>query len=461
MEIRHDAAPDRTRLPRALRPFRHREYRLLASSMLFSLFATGIWLVAIVWQVIELGGGPTQLSIVAAAGSAGLLLSVLAGGVAADRLPRRRVLVAVETVRIASAAAAAALALTGTLALWHLAVVAFLLGTADAFYYPSASAILPSLLPADELLAANGVEGTLRPVAMQAAGPAVAGLVVGALVPAAGLLAAAIGFCLALPPLLAMRRTPVVDRSPADGSDAPDGTDGPGGTDVARPSVLADVREGFAYLLRTGWLFATLAFSSLYVLVVIGPIEVLLPFAVRDQTGGGPSDYALVLGAFGIGSAVGSIATSSVRLPRRYLTVMILAWGIGGVPLAFIGLTDLLWVMVVIAFVVGVTSAGAMVIWGTLLQRRVPPHLLGRVSSLDFFVSLALMPVSMALAGPIGEWVGIPLTFLLAGTVPVLLAVAAVVGWRLDRDELAHPLDTAPPAAPAETLDETGPVGTA
>ncbi|ODV07020.1 MAG: MFS transporter [Pseudonocardia sp. SCN 73-27] len=444
--MRHDAAPGPTRLPRALRPFRHREYRLLASSMLFSLFATGIWLVAIVWQVIELGGGPSQLSLVAAAGSAGLLLSVLAGGVAADRLPRRRVLGAVETVRIASAAVAATLALTGTLALWHLAVVAFLLGTADAFYYPSASAILPSLLPADELLAANGVEGTLRPVAVQAAGPAVAGLVVGALFPAAGLLAATIGFCLALPPLLAMRRTPAIDRTPPGD---PVGTDG-------RPSVLADVREGFAYLLRTGWLFATLAFSSLYVLVVIGPIEVLLPFAVRDQTGGGPSEYALVLGAFGIGSAVGSIATSSIRLPRRYLTVMILAWGIGGVPLAFIGLTNLLLVMVVIAFAVGVTSAGAMVIWGTLLQRRVPPHLLGRVSSLDFFVSLALMPVSMALAGPIGEWVGIPLTFLLAGTVPVLLAVAAVVGWRLDRDELAHPLDTAPPAAPASegTADE-------
>ncbi|GAY10178.1 H+ antiporter protein [Pseudonocardia sp. N23] len=436
MENRPDPASHDTRLPRALRPFRRREYRMLATSMLFSLFATGVWLVAIVWQVIELGGGPSQLSLVAAAGSAGLLLSVLAGGVAADRLPRRRVLVTVETVRILSAATAATLALTGSLALWHLAAVAFLLGTADAFYYPAASAILPSLLPADELLAANGVEGTLRPVAMQAAGPAVAGLVVGALVPAAGLVAATAGFCVALPPLLAMRRTPVTDRTPATAEDVP------------RASVLADVREGFAYLLRTGWLFTTLAFSSLYVLVVIGPIEVLLPFAVRDQTGGGPSSYAMVLGAFGIGSAVGSIATSSIRLPRRYLTVMILAWGVGGVPLAFIGLTDALWVMTAIAFVVGVLSAGAMVIWGTLLQRRVPSHLLGRVSSLDFFVSLALMPVSMALAGPIGEWLGIPLTFLLAGTVPVLLAVAALVGFRLDRDETAHPLDTAPPAEP-------------
>jgi len=82
-----------------------------------------------------------------------------------------------------------------------------------------------------------------------------------------------------------------------------------------------------------------------------------------------------------------------------------------------------------------------MVIWGTLLQRRVPRHLLGRVSSLDFFVSLALLPVSMALAGPVGERVGLPVTFVVAAVVPPLLAVAALVAWRLPRDETAHPLD--------------------
>ena len=94
-----------------------------------------------------------------------------------------------------------------------------------------------------------------------------------------------------------------------------------------------------------------------------------------------------------------------------------------------------------------------MVIWGTLLQRRVPPHLLGRVSSLDFFVSLALMPVSMAVAGPVGEWIGIPMTFVLAGAVPVFLAVAAILAWRLPADEIAHPLDPAP-AAPELAVDD-------
>ena len=146
-----------------------------------------------------------------------------------------------------------------------------------------------------------------------------------------------------------------------------------------------------------------MAFATLYVLVVMGPIEVLLPFAIRDRVGAGPAALSLVLAAYGVGSAVGALLVASVRLPRRYLTVMLLCWGLGALPLAAFGLSTLLWVMVVASLVVGITDAAAMVIWGTLLQRRVPAHLLGRVSSLDFFVSLALMPVSMALAGPVGE----------------------------------------------------------
>jgi MFS family permease len=413
------------RLPRPLRPFRHRDYTLLAASMGASLFASGLWIVALVYQVIALGGGPSDLSLVSAAAATGLLASVLLGGVAADRVSRRLLLRMVEAVRIVMAGLAAALALSGALQLWHLAAIAFVVGAAEAFFYPAYSAILPTLLPADELLAANGLEGVLRPVAMYAAGPALAGGLVAAFGPGIALGGAAAGYALALLPLLAMRVPPSAEER-------------------ERGSVLADLREGFAYLLRTGWLFATLAFAVLLVLVVIGPIEVLLPFAVRDQTASGPGGYALVLAAFGLGGAAGSLVASAGRMPRRYLTVMILLWGVGGVPLVAIGLTERLWVMGAIVGVVGAAHGAAMVIWGTLLQRRVPPHLLGRVSSLDFFVSLALMPVSTALAGPVGEAIGIPVTFAIAGLAPVLLAVAAVVGWRLHRDELAHPLEPAP-----------------
>ncbi len=420
------------RVPRPLRPFRHREYRLLVISMAASLFASGLWLVAIVYQVIALGGGPTELSVVATATAVGLLVSALGGGVAADRLPKRALLLGVEGVRVVAAATAGVLAVTGVLQLWHLAVIAFVLGAAEAFFFPAYSAILPTLLPADELLAANGVEGTLRPVAQQALGPALAGVLVGAFSPSAALLLAAGIYALAAITLVAMRRVAIVPSA-------------------ERTSVLGDMAEGFRYLFSTGWLFATLAFATLYVLVLIGPLEVLLPFAVREQTGGGASSFALVLGAFGLGGAIGSLVVSSWRLPRRYLTTMNLLWGAGAAPLALIGITTHLWVMAAATFVVGFTGSAAMVIWGTLLQRRVPKHLLGRVSSLDFFVSLALMPVSMAVAGPAGELLGVPVTFVLAGLVPVFLATAAILGWRLPADEIAHPLDT--PAEPEKADD--------
>ena len=124
---------------------------------------------------------------------------------------------------------------------------------------------------------------------------------------------------------------------------------------------------------------------------------------------------------------------------------MLLCWGLGALPLAAFGLATALWVMVVASFTVGFTGATAEVIWGTLLQRRVPSHLLGRVSSLDFFVSLALLPLSMALSGPVGEWIGIPTPCGGAARGPPGGAGGASGAWGLPRDAGAHPLDAAAP----------------
>lgn len=196
-------------------------------------------------------------------------------------------------------------------------------------------------------------------------------------------------------------------------------------------AALGDIAEGFRYMLRTSWLLATLLFACLLILVIMGPIEVLLPFAVRDQTGGGAGAFALVLALFGIGGAIGSLVVASLPLPRRYLTVMNLFWGAGCIPMVVLGLTDQLWLMAVVMFAVGFTFQAGGVLWGTLLQRRVPAALLGRVSSLDFFVSLALMPVSMGFAGPVGELVGTSVAFLVAGLVPPVLALAALLIFRM------------------------------
>jgi MFS family permease len=421
-------AVSETRVPRVVRPFRSGQYRLLIGALSLSIFGSGMWLVAIVFQVKALGGGPIDLSFVATGNALGLVATVLVGGVVADRIPQKRILLAVEGAKFAAVAVVAALALSGSLEIWHLAVASLVLGVADGFFYPAYSAMLPSILPADDLLGANGFEGVLRPAVMQAAGPAIASTIIAALAPSWVFLFIAVSLALGAVVLSFLRLTAL--RRVVEPSDA-------------HPvrQLLGDLRGGFAYMVRTPWLLATLLYACVIVLLIMGPIEVLLPFAVTEQTGGGPLEFAIALAAFGLGGVIGSIAIASRRLPRRYLTVMNLLWGAGSLPLAVIGLTGHLWVMVVALFIVGFSYQAATVIWGTLLQRRVPPEMLGRVSSLDFFVSLALMPVSMALAGPVGELIGRGPTFLVAGIAPVFIAVAAILLARMPKDEIEHPLD--------------------
>ena len=418
---------------RALRPFAHREYRVLIAALAISIFGSGMWAVAMVYEVIHLGGGPLELSVVAAAGSVGLVAFLLAGGIAADRVPQRLLIIAVEGANLAVVATVSGLAMAGLLELWHLALGAFVLGVGAAFFFPAYSAILPRILPPEDLLAANGMEGTMRPILQQAAGPAVAGILVAALSPAHAVTGVAACHLLAFCILNLLRRQPV----PGTESVSAEGADGP----VPRTSVLHDLREGVSYTVRTPWLLWTLLWACISVLFLIGPIEVLLPFVVRDQLGGDSRMFGFLLAIAGVGGAAASLATASFPLPRRYLTVMMVSWGAGSLPLAAVGIMDSFWVLAAALFIFGATGGMGMVIWGTLLQRRVPPHLLGRVSSLDFFVSLALMPVSMALAGPAAEVLPVGMIFLVAGTVCPVMAVVAMIAARMRADEQAHPLE--------------------
>ncbi len=412
-------------LPIALNPLRRRDYRLLFAALAISLTGDGIWIVAIAFQVIELGGGPVQLSLVIACFSAGLLAFLLPGGIVADRLPRRTVMVTADLVRAAVVAAVAILSLSDGLELWHLAVAGFIVGGGEAFFIPSYTALVPRLVPEEELLAANGLEGTLRPLAEFAAGPAIGGIAVAALSPGAAIMVDAGTFLVSAAFLFGIRIRGTADREPA--------TAGVG-------AALADLREGARYVRSTSWLWTTLVFALVAVLFLIGPIDVLIPFAVSERLDGGAGAYGILLTAFGVGSAAGALAISSRPLPRRYLTTMLLVWGLGSLPIAAIGLANQLWVMVVAMLIVGATAGVGDVIWGTLLQRRVPDELRGRVSSLDFFVSLALLPVSMALAGPAGDAFGITTVFIVAGLVPAILGPVALIAGRLHADEAAHPL---------------------
>ncbi|WP_199255328.1 tetracycline efflux MFS transporter Tet(V) [Mycolicibacterium mengxianglii] len=409
---------------RVLAPFRFREYRLLITAVSLSIFAEGMWTVVMALQVMELNHDPNALSLVAACLGGGLVAFVLVGGIAADRFPQRSIILIVEAANFVAVAAVSVLGLTGALRVWHMAVAAAALGIAAAFFFPAYSAYLPRILPQEQLLAANGVEGVLRPVLQRAAGPAIAGVLVAATFPSLGSVTVTVIFGVALVLLIATR---------------------PVGTGVVetpeRQQVWADLRQGCLFMVRTPWLFATLLFASMFVLLAMGPIEVLLPFITADRFDDGARIYGLVLAAFGTGGALGAVAVSSVRLPRRYLTVLMLLWGVGALPLVILGWTSSFAVMAASAFVFGVGDGAGMVIWGTLLQRRVPSEMLGRVSSLDFFVSLAFLPVSFAIAGPVSKVVSIETIFLVAGVAPVLFAGIALWAAKMPRDEIAHPLN--------------------
>ncbi|OBK75159.1 tetracycline efflux MFS transporter Tet(V) [Mycobacterium sp. 1164985.4] len=407
---------------RVLAPFRIREYRLLIAAVTLSIFADGMFAVVLAMQVIELNNDPVSLSIVTTCFGGALVAFVLVGGIAADRFPQRSVIIGVETVNVVASSAIAVLGLFGALQIWHLSVGAAALGTAAAFFFPAYSAILPRLLPPEQLLAANGVEGVVRPVFQRAIGPAAVGVIVGATFPAVGAVAVAVLFALGLALLVATRpalKPPAAQQS---------------------PHVLRDLRDGFVFMLGTPWLLWTLLFASIFVLVVLGPIEVLLPFIAKDRFADGARTYGFILAFFGLGSALGALTVSSGRMPRRYLSVMMAMWSVGAIPLVVLGFTSSFVVMAVATFVIGFTDGTGMVIWGTLLQRRVPTAMLGRVSSLDFFVSLAFMPVSFAIVGPLSKVVSVQTIFLVAGIVPVLVAAVAVWAARMRRDELAHPL---------------------
>ncbi|MDF3282939.1 MFS transporter [Gordonia sp. N1V] len=419
-------------LPRALRPFGGGQYRLLAAGLMFALFSDGVWTITLVWQVIGLGGGPGQVSLATGLAAVGMVISTLAGGVLADRVSQRSIIIGLEIVKMAVFAIVAFCAIGGVLTMPVVAAAAVFGGITTGMYYPAYSALLPGIVAADELQAANGIEGIVRPVLFQAAGPMIAGAVIAAAAPAQAALVAAVAsvgsaLCYLRMRPVPLRRDPNTLRGPA----------------IA--SIVTDLAEGFAYMWRTPWLWSTLFFATILVLATMGPIEVLIPFALRERVHGGAGDHSLVLAAFGAGAAISSLVFASIPMPRRYLTLMFGLWGWSSIPLVLMGVAGHTWVFIIAGFIMGVLFDGPMVLWGTLLQRRVPPGLLGRVASLDFFVSVVLMPVSMALAAPVSHAIGLTATFVVCGLAPVPFAAVFYVAAKLWRDEIDHPLDLSTP----------------
>ena len=380
-----------------LSPLRLRDFRLLWTGMVVSLLGDGIFLVAMAWQVYELSDAPTALSIVGIAMSTPHLFLLLIGGVVSDRFDRRAVMIGADLVRGAAVGAMGFLSLSGNIEVWHIAVLAGFYGSGTAFFGPSFDAIVPDLVPSDLLTEANALDQFVRPAAWQLAGPAIGGLAIGAWGVGSAFLLDAGTFAVSIVALVAMRPRPRAS-TPDDGA-----------------TVFRDVAEGFRFIRSHVWLWGTFLAATLAYLSFLGPIEVLLPLIVKNEMGRSARDLGFILAVGGIGSISAAIFVGHRGIPRRNMTFIYICWTISTLAVAGYGLARVPWQAMIAAFVFGSLESAGLIAWATTKQRFVPGRLLGRVSSLDWFISIGLVPLSYALTGPLAELFGARTTLVGAG----------------------------------------------
>jgi DHA3 family tetracycline resistance protein-like MFS transporter len=400
------ASPARDRV-RLLSPLRHRDFRLLWGGMCVSLVGDGVFLVALAWQVYALSDAPTALAVVGIAMTAPTVALLLLGGVVSDRWDRRRAMLAADVTRALAVGTVAALSLSGALELWHMAALVALYGAGSAFFGPAFDAIVPDLLPASELPRANALDQVIRPLALRLAGPAVGGVLIELVGIGAAFALDAATFAVSAAALLAMRARPRA-------------------TPAGAVSPLADVRAGFAYVRRHAWLWGTLASAAIAYLAFMGPVEILVPFLVRNELEGSAAELGLVFAAGGVGSVLVAVAIGQRGLPRRDITAMYLAWTLGTLAVAGYGLAAAVWQLMLVSLVFNALETAGLVVWATAKQRHVPAHLLGRVSSLDWLISTGLLPLSFALTGPASVWLGAQGTLVAAGMIGAVATLAAL-----------------------------------
>lgn len=391
-------------------PWRHREYRLLAGGALTSLLGDGLFIVALPLLVYGLSNVPTAMAVVGIVWTGSQLLLLLVGGWASDRFPRRRMMVVADLIRAAAIGGIGLLAVLDSLVLWHVMVLGAFVGAGNAFFNPAATAIVPELVPEAELPQANAFLSVARPLMSRLVGPALGGLVVFAWGPGVAFLLDAATFLLSAALLSAIRRHPAQLGAPV----------------VASARAL---REGFGFVRSQPWCWAWLLAAAFGLLAVTGPVDMLLPYVLRNDMGLGQDRAALAFGAIlgfgGLGSVVMSVGVGQRGLPRRFVTGMYVAEALGVGMLAVYGLMTAVWHAVVAALFLNAMFAYTDIAWTTMLQRLVPRHLLGRVSSLDWLTSLGLIPLSFAIAGPLATQFG-SRTVLVAGAAAGVAVIGAL-----------------------------------
>ena len=391
-----------------LRPLQHRDFRLLWLGQTVSMIGDGIYIFAIAWFIYkDLNASPATFSLVGAAWSIPQVLLLMATGALSDRMDRRHLMIIGDLLRLLAITAIGTLIIMDAMTVPLLVALVLPYGAGQAIFWPAFSSIIPMIVPREQLVEANSIGSTVRPLAWLVIGPLIGAAVVAAAGTGWAFIVDAATFAISAVCIWLMRVRG--DRDAKEGE----------------THLWADVREGISYVRRTRWLRWGLLGGMVSLFCVWGPWETLVPFVVTDQMSGTEFDLALVFGAGGAGSVIASLVMAQRGgLPRRPLTVMYIGWAIGMGMTAFFGIVRNVPEAMVVSFIAESAIAVLVVIWFTCMQRLVPSELLGRVSSLDWMITILGAPVSFLVVGPLAAAFGADAVLIAAG---VLGAGATVI----------------------------------
>jgi MFS family permease len=390
-----------------LAPLRHRDFRLLWAGMTVSLFGDGIFLVAMAWQAYELWNAPAALSLLGIGMTIPMIAFLLPAGVLSDRLDRRSLMLCADLARAIVIAVLAVLALTGLLTFWELLAIVALYGVGTAFFAPAFEAIVPDIIPAPDLAAANSLDQLVRPIAYRLAGPAIGGALVAGFGLGAAFAVDAATFAISAGAVFLMR-PPAHPRS------------------EHVDSSFSAVKEGLRFVRRRVWLWGTLLSAAIAYLAFMGPAEVLLPYLVKNELQASAGDLGLVFAAGGVGAISAALIMGQRGHPGRDVTFMYAAWTLATLAIAGYGLATSSWQLMLACLVFNALETAGTIVWATIKQRHVPASMLGRVSSLDWLISIGLLPLSFALTAPVAAVVGVRATLIGAAAIGGVFTLAAL-----------------------------------
>jgi hypothetical protein len=360
-------------------------------------------IVALALYVTDIGS-PTDVGIVLAAHALPLVGFLLIGGVWADRLPRHRVMLTTDLIRFALHGLLAVLIFTGNAAVWAIAVIEALFGTAEAFFRPAYTGLVPQTVPEDEIQPAKATLGTVDMI-MEFAGPALATALVLGVGPGSAFAIDAGTFLVSAAFLMRMRPR---ER----------------GEMAVRSTVLTELREGWTEVRSRDWIWVIILAFSVALLMSFGPWQTLGP-TVSIENYDTRATFGIAASVLGLGTIIGAVIGFRwrPRHPMRAGMLLTLPWPVSLAAFA-LGLPEPLVLPLFLLDGIGVALFGIW--WETALAERVPPHMLSRVTAYDWMGSLALLPLGYVLAGPLGEALGAT-EVLIGGSVIAFTALAATL----------------------------------